>query len=94
MRVWDLRRSRQMHLVPAHTKLISHLAFSPGAGEVLASASYDTTVRMWRARDAMPLHTLRGHDARVMALDWTPDTGDLVTGSWDRTIKLWTPPHL
>ncbi|KAI8634451.1 WD40 repeat-like protein [Xylariaceae sp. FL1651] len=35
------------------------------------------------------LNILKGHVAAVMDLDWSPEGRQLVTGSYDRTIRLW-----
>jgi WD40 repeat protein len=37
----------------------------------------------------VPLRTLRGHAASVNSIAFSPDSQFLVSGSRDRTIKLW-----
>jgi phospholipase A-2-activating protein len=37
-----------------------------------------------------PLYVLMGHDENVCALDVVPDSGLIVSGSWDKTARLWT----
>jgi WD40 repeat protein len=67
---------------------VGGVAFSPD-GRLLASASYDSTVRLWEVATRKPLATLRGHDKHVRALAFTPDGRILATGGWDRLIRLW-----
>jgi len=33
--------------------------------------------------------TLSGHKESVSAVDWTEDVEELITSSWDHTLKLW-----
>jgi WD40 repeat protein len=95
--VWELRQQRVLYTLPAHTGLISRVKFSPSSGEVLATASYDGSVKTWCTRDWSPLNTLRGHDGKVTGLDvffalpGTAGRGEaaLVTAGYDRTLKVW-----
>ncbi|KAF4637323.1 hypothetical protein G7Y89_g758 [Cudoniella acicularis] len=47
-----------------------------GNGEVLASASYDDTIRFWKGDDEgewSSIATLEGHEGTVWSLDWEPE---------------------
>ncbi len=54
-----------------HKSGVNVVTFSPD-GEVLASASDDGTVRLWK-RDGTPLKTLKSHEAPVTRLIFSPD---------------------
>lgn len=34
---------------------------------------------------------LGAHDDAVSAMVWIPEQNVLVTGSWDKTLKVWNP---
>ncbi|KAF1828257.1 hypothetical protein BDW02DRAFT_603580, partial [Decorospora gaudefroyi] len=53
-----------LQTLEGHTMSVSSVAFS-AAGDRLASASYDQTVRVWDAKTGQPLHTLKGHTSCV-----------------------------
>ena len=71
-----------------HTNHVWSVAFSPD-GTMLASGSWDQTVRLWGVDTAQLLHTLTGHTGEVMSVAFSPDGQTLASGSWDGTIRLW-----
>ncbi|KAK6341214.1 hypothetical protein TWF696_008300 [Orbilia brochopaga] len=54
---------------------------------IVATGSYDTTVKIWDLESATEIRTLRGHTNCVRALQF--DETKLISGSMDNTLKVW-----
>ena len=51
-------------------------------------------VRVWDSHTGTLVRTFRGHRGLVSSLAFTPDGKLLVSGSRDRTVKLWDMTQL
>ncbi len=82
--------TRQSSSLEGHSEAVLNVAFSPDS-KILASASGDTTVRIWDIQTETPVNTCQGHKNWVLFLAWSPDAKMLASGSMDNTIRLWNP---
>jgi len=80
-----------------HTKEIYTIKWSPtGPGSnnpdvnlVLASASFDSTIRVWDARTGKCLHVLSKHTDPVYSVSFSTNGLYLASGSFDRCLHIW-----
>jgi WD40 repeat protein len=71
-----------------HAGIVHHLAFSPD-GSMLATASFDKTIKIWDAETGKELSTLKGHTDHVYCVAFSSDSAMLASGGKDRSIRLW-----
>uniref|UniRef100_A0A7N8WVB4 Notchless protein homolog 1 n=1 Tax=Mastacembelus armatus TaxID=205130 RepID=A0A7N8WVB4_9TELE len=71
-----------------HSALVNEVLFSPDT-RLLASASFDKSIKIWDGRTGKYLMSLRGHVASVYQVAWSADSRLLVSGSSDSTLKVW-----
>jgi ribosome assembly protein 4 len=71
-----------------HQQLINDVRFSPDM-RLIASASFDKSVKLWDGRSGKFITTLRGHVSRVYQITWSADSRLLCSGSSDSTLKVW-----
>ncbi len=73
-----------------HGDWVESIAFSPD-GRLLASGSWDGTVKLWRVSDGRLVRTLTRGRVRVRSIAFSPDGRLLAAGTGfpDGTIKVW-----
>ncbi|KAL8885291.1 MAG: hypothetical protein Q9215_006840 [Flavoplaca cf. flavocitrina] len=54
---------------------------------ILATGSYDATIKIWDLETCEEIRTLKGHESGIRCLQF--DDTKLISGSIDRTIKVW-----
>ena len=81
-------RKKSIRTFEGHFDWVWSIVFSPD-GSRLASASSDSTIRLWDVDTGEILDTLCGHESYVLDATFSPDGSRLASASDDNTIRLW-----
>ncbi|KAJ9106078.1 hypothetical protein QFC21_001217 [Naganishia friedmannii] len=87
VKVWDLRRRKEIGSLSQHIGSITSVAF-PTRSHLL-SASEDATISLFRTRDWALLRSLKGHSGRVNCIDVHPSGKVALSVGKDKTLKMW-----
>lgn len=95
IRIYDLKKRKELGTLLAHQGSITALRFSRSEHEGkithkwLLSASEDNKIIIWRVKDWENLGVLKGHTARINDIDIHPSNRVAVSVSDDHSIRLW-----
>lgn len=97
-KIWSLKQDKYVHDLKEHSKEIYTIRWSPtGQGTinpnqqlVLASASFDSTVKLWDVELGRLLYSLNGHREPVYSVAFSPNGEYLASGSLDKSMHIWS----
>ncbi|MEL7245270.1 MAG: CHAT domain-containing protein, partial [Cyanobacteria bacterium J06573_2] len=78
---------REYNILSSHDSQVNSVSFSDD-GKLLASASQDNTIKIWR-RDGKLLQTLTEPKDGIFSVIFSPDNQFIITGSFGNTVSLW-----
>lgn len=91
LRIWNLKEDGLVFEIQAHDAPITSLSIS-NDGTQIATCSEDTTVKIWKREQAALwsyVQTIGGHTKTIECVAFSPDGHYLISGAWDRSIRLW-----
>lgn len=105
VRIWDIAKGTQLramvHTAPNNMTqqptAVYCIAWSPD-GKLLVSGGLDRSIKIWNVADGKIVKEIKGFDEKtspkghhdgVFSIAFSPDGKQIVSGSSDRTIKVW-----
>ncbi|PRP82572.1 periodic tryptophan protein [Planoprotostelium fungivorum] len=90
VRAYDVGRYRNFRTFTGVDPVQFSSVAVDSSGEVVCAGGMDTfDVYVWSVQTGKLLDIMTGHEGPVSCVSFNPITGQLVSGSWDKTIKVW-----
>ncbi|KAI8469923.1 MAG: WD40 repeat-like protein [Monoraphidium minutum] len=86
--VWSVKTGRLLDVLAGHEGPVCGLAFSPSQ-PILASCSWDKTVRLWDVYDGAGCVDTLQHSHDVLAIAYRPDGKQLAAATLDGSVYFW-----
>ncbi|RLN46935.1 hypothetical protein BBJ29_007919 [Phytophthora kernoviae] len=102
VRLWDPRAQQNGDNIVqctfhSHKEWVSSVAWHPDISNehLFVSGGYDGTAKVWDARSTIPLHTVKAHDGKLLALSWRNQTKEnssmaFATGGDDKQLNFFS----
>ncbi|KAL9557536.1 hypothetical protein MBANPS3_001343 [Mucor bainieri] len=96
-KIWSMASDEPIQEIKGHNLQIYTLQWAPytqtdtssSSPRILATASFDATVRIWDALKGTCLHVLKNHSEAVYSISFSPDARLLASGSFDEVLNVW-----
>jgi WD40 repeat protein len=96
VRLWDLQ-GNVLQVFKGNDGYVTSVAFSPDGKNILTvcsaisfnmPGSQDNIACLWDLKGNI-LQVFKGHEDRINSVAFSPDGKSVLTGSWDKTARLW-----
>lgn len=96
--IFELPQNLQSELIPKvccnWNDGMFDVAWSEQSDKVCVTAGGDGTIQLWDLENPQhPAAVFKDHQKEVYCVDWSPNRSHhtIVSGSWDKTAKVWDP---
>lgn len=86
--LWNPKTGKQVDQLPERPGKTFSLTFCDD--QTLASGESDNVIRIWNLSTKTQNATLLGHTGTISTMIFEPSTGQLISGSFDTSIRFWT----
>ena len=87
--IWDLRKSNKVTEILAHSSIVTDISISKGDTPYLISSGYDKIINIYSVDNWVKVNKLEGHTDKILTTSIADDGRTIISGGWDRSVKLW-----
>lgn len=84
-----LKKQMEFCTQPGHTETVFATKFSPHSPDILATSSYDSTIKIWHTGGMSLTSTLSGQEGVIYAMAWSSCGQYLASSSIKGTVYIW-----
>jgi WD40 repeat protein len=88
VQIWDLRNRRRTARFGGHKDFVVDVKLSPN-GRVVASGSWDGTIRIWSLESKKLLATLGDGQTEIESIDFSPDGSVIASAGSSSSLLVW-----
>eukprot|EP00486_Rosalina_sp_Unknown_P014363 CAMPEP_0201596068 /NCGR_PEP_ID=MMETSP0190_2-20130828/192867_1 /ASSEMBLY_ACC=CAM_ASM_000263 /TAXON_ID=37353 /ORGANISM="Rosalina sp." /LENGTH=478 /DNA_ID=CAMNT_0048056285 /DNA_START=44 /DNA_END=1480 /DNA_ORIENTATION=+ len=78
-------------MLNGHMKKVVLTSFNPSANSILASASFDKTVKVWNIESQECIMTFNQNKDNIYSMEWNIDGSQLATTGKDKQLRIFDP---
>jgi WD40 repeat protein len=86
--LWTVETGALVRCQTVHAAPLTGVSYHP-SGNLIATSSWDRTIRLWDTRTGDLRQSLAGHKDWVLHVAFSPDGKRIATGGADGAIKIW-----
>lgn len=79
----------RLRLRPRNIQRKKLTARATASSVTLPLAPSDRTLRVWHVPSGKLLHRLVGHEGLIEQAHFSPDSQQIISARWDRTVRIW-----
>ena len=87
IRIWDMAKGTLDHFLQDAYGF--KFLTTPDGKKIISSDLSDPTIQIWDIKDGILLKKLDDHTDKITSLAVTPDSKQIISGSFDNTIRIW-----
>ena len=91
VKLWDLKGGTCLHTFIGHHGNVEGVCFNPDSS-MLATAG-GLKIKFWEVESGREILSVKAHEDDILCLDFAKDGSKLVSGSWDKTVRIWEVCH-
>jgi WD40 repeat protein len=89
IRLWNIHTGVEIGILTGHQKPVETISFHPDRSGLLFSSDRAGIIKLWQVKTHLELSSVDSQQGKVNSLAISPDGKLLISGSSDRTIKIW-----